>query len=110
MRSMDRKGADIIEFYENKPRDEEFFLDYVVKIDELRKNLEIDTYREQCIRWIEILGALAYISRTMLPGSDFITVNQRFIQEKPKYNKTAENRHAWDILNKANLLSPTIEN
>lgn len=109
MRSIDRNSEDVMSFYENESKKEEFFPEQVIKIDELRDSLEIDAHRNQCVRWVEILGSLTYISRTMLPGSDFETVNQRFIQEKPEYSETSENQHAWNILNKANLLSTMIE-
>lgn len=107
MRSMDRNSEVVIDFYENETTKEEFSPDQVMKIDGLREILEIDEYRNQCVRWVEILGSLTYIARTMLPGSDFETVNQRFIQEKPEYSETSENQHAWNILNKARLL-PTM--
>lgn len=104
LRSIDRKDADVLEFYEKTAEKEKFLSGYGMKIDELREKLEIDQHQEKNIQWVEILGSLTYISRAMLPGADFDTVNKRLMQEKREYCDENMNRHAWELLNRANLL------
>lgn len=104
LRSIDRKDADVKEFYENADEKKKYLSGLETRIDELRKKLEIDKYYEQKEQWVEILGSLTYISRTMLPGADFEKVNERLIQEKSIYCNIDMNRHAWDLLNSMDLL------
>lgn len=105
LRSMDRKNSDVLEFYEETSDTEKFLSGQSTRIDELREKLEIGTHQEQNAQWVEILGSLTYISRAMLPGSDFDVVNQRLIREKTEYSDETVNRHAWNLLSEANLLS-----
>lgn len=105
LRSIDRKDSDVLEFYEETSDKERFLSEQITKIDELREKLEIDAHQGQNVQWVEILGSLTYISRAMLPGATFEVVNRRLIQEKAEYCDENMNRHAWDLLNNANLLS-----
>lgn len=104
LRSIDRKEADVTEFYENVEEKEKFLLGLKSKIDELREKLEIDKHLNQKEQWVEILGSLTYISRTVLPGADFEEVNKRLIQEKAEYCNKELNNHAWNVLNNMKLL------
>ena len=70
----------------------------------MREKLEIDKHLNQKEQWVEILGSLTYISRTVLPGADFEEVNKRLIQEKAEYCNKELNNHAWNILNNMKLL------
>lgn len=105
LRSMDRKNSDVLEFYEKVSEKEKYLSGQVSRIDELREKLEINKHRRDYVQWVEILGSLTYISRVMLPGAAFEAVNQRLIQEKSEYSDNYVNRHAWNLLNEANLLS-----
>lgn len=78
------------------------------KISEISKSLEIKENAENKTQWAEILGSIAYISRTVLPGESFEIVNKKFVQEKSEYNDVVKNQHAWDLLNRANLLSAMV--
>ena len=106
LRTMDRDGTAVSTFYEDSSK-EEFLLDCADKVDNLRKVLEIDKHQDKLVQWVEILGSLVYISRAILPGTDFEEVNQRFVAEKSEYCHKETNLHAWTLLNKANLLSTT---
>lgn len=105
LRSIDRKDTEVLDFYERSSGKEQLLAGQSAKIDELREKLEIDTHQGSHEQWVEILGSLAYISRAMLPGATFEIVNQRLIQEKAVYCDENTNRHAWDLLEKADLLS-----
>ena len=105
LRSMDRNATGILNFYEQVSEKESFLLDHKSDINKLKDKLEIDLHQKDRMQWIEILGSLTYISRTMLPNADFEVANQRLIQEKPDYCDLKINEYAWNILNTANLLS-----
>ncbi len=104
LRSIDRKDTDVTEFYANAKEKNRFLLGIESKIDELRENLEIDKHLEQKEYWVELLGSLTYISRTVLPGANFEEVNKRLTQEKSDYCDTDLNNHAWELLNNMKLL------
>lgn len=104
LRSIDRKEADVTEFYENAEEKEKLLSGLKAKIDELREKLEIAEHSDQKERWVEILGSLTYISRTVLPGADFEEVNKRLIQVKEECCDKQLNSHAWDLLNNMKLL------
>lgn len=104
LRSIDRKDADVREFYENTEEKEKLLLGLEKKIDELREKLEIDEHIDQKEQWVEILGSLTYISRTVLPGANFGEVNERLLREKSEYSNTELNNHAWNLLNNMKLL------
>lgn len=108
LRSIDRKDAEVSDFYEKASGKEQYLAGQLETIDELRKKLEIDVHQGQHVQWVEILGSLTYISRAMLPGAAFEAVNRRFIQEKAEYHDENTNRHAWELLEKANLLSARV--
>ncbi len=105
LRSMDRRDAEVLDFYEKSLGNDYLQSGQLSKIDELRNILEIDSHSGQHLQWVELLGSLTYISRAKLPGAGFKEVNQRLIQEKPEYGDEDTNQHAWELLSKANLLS-----
>lgn len=107
LRSIDRRAADVMEFYESAEEKEKFLSGLETKIDDLREKLEIDKHLNQREQWVEILGSLTYLSRTVLPGADFEEVNKRLIQEKAEYCDIKLNNHAWNLLNSMNLLETT---
>ena len=108
LRSIDRTNVDVISsFYEQEEDQNKFLSGNEKKIDDLRIKLEIDKHREDTIEWIELLSSLTYISRSIFPGTDFNIVNQRLIQERLDYYNEAINYHAWNILNRMNLLTTT---
>ena len=106
LRSMDRKDTEVQNFYGNDSDRGKFLAGQETKVDYLRRQLEIDEHRGQYVQWVEILGSLAYISRTMLPRAGFKAVNQTLVREKPEYRDEDVNRHAWNLLYKTKLLSP----
>lgn len=108
LRSIDRKNAEVVDFYEKTSEKELFLSDQSAMIDELREKLEIDAHQKHHVQWVEILGSLTYISRAILPGASFEVVNQRLIQEKTEYNDINTNRHAWELLEKAQMLSTIV--
>lgn len=104
LRSIDRKATEVTEFYENSEEKEKLLDGLKTKIYELQKNLEIDKHLDQKEQWVEVLGSLTYISRTVLPGSDFEEVNKRLIQEKAEYCNMDLNKQAWNLLKEMKLL------
>lgn len=56
-------------------------------------------------RWVELLGSLAYISQTMLPGSEKDKLIVRLQLLKEKYNVSDENSRALKVLKNANMLA-----
>lgn len=105
LRSMDRNENVVQSFYGEQSEKESILSDCLTRIDKLRADLEIDEHQEQPVQWIEILGSMTYISRVMLPGANFETVNQRLVGEKSEYNDENTNHHAWELLERADMLS-----
>lgn len=105
LRSIDRSAPAVLEFYEEDSEKGALLAKCRNKIDELREKLEIDTHQDNLLQWVELLGSLAYISRTMLPGENFEAVNKKIGQLKSEYYNRNMNYKAWELLNKAQLLS-----
>ncbi len=105
LRSIDRKNEDIAVFYAQTVNQDKFLSGNENKIDDIRKKLEIDKHQEDSIEWIELLGSLTYITRSVYPGADFEIVNQRLIQENKKYSNRDINYQVWRILDIANFLT-----
>ena len=105
LRSIDRKNEDIAVFYAQTVNQDKFLSGNENKIDDIRKKLEIDKHQEDSIEWIELLGSLTYIIRSVYPGADFEIVNQRLIQENKKYSNRDINYQVWRILDIANFLT-----
>lgn len=108
LRSIDRIGHQVSDFYADSEEKEKVLSENAKKISEISKSLEIKENAENKTQWAEILGSIAYISRTVLPGESFEIVNKKFVQEKSEYNDVVKNQHAWDLLNRANLLSAMV--
>lgn len=108
LRSIDRKHQEVTNFYEHASEQSWLLPEQKEMIDGLKDYLEISTHQTQRMQWVEILGSMAYISRTLLPGAGFETVNQKLMKEKPEYSDEQENMHAWNLLNNANLLSTLV--
>lgn len=105
LRSIDRKNKDVAAFYEQTVNQDKLLSGNENKIDDIRKKLEIDKHQEDSTEWIELLGSLTYITRSVHPGADFEIINQRLIQENQKYSNRDVNYQAWEILDIANFLT-----
>lgn len=105
LRSVDRNEVLVNDFYAQLGQEEDVLKKKAKKIAQLRDRLDIIKHKEEYVAWVEILGSLTYISRSMLPGKDFSVVNDRFVQEKAEYNNKSQNLEAWRLLKKAKVLS-----
>lgn len=110
LRSIDRMDEAVTDFYENKSSKATGFSEQLRKIDELRENLKISEHKEHNLEWVELLGSLTYISRTMFPGASFEVINRKLIHEKAEYCDEDLNRYAWGLLKNSGLLSAAATN
>ena len=105
LRSVDRNEELVNAFYAQLGKEEDVLKTKAKKIAQLRDRLDIIKHKNAYVAWVEILGSLAYISRTVLPGKGFKEVNERFVREKEAYNNKRQNLEAWRLLKKAKVLS-----
>lgn len=102
LRSLDRNGEKVEEFYRSGFSDfsnNGLSAEHISTVKRMKKTLVIQDHQESEYKWIRLLGALTYISRTMLPGAPFEVVNK----ELEKLSKNLESdkeisHHAWEIL------------
>lgn len=128
-RKLDTKAEDIIDFYlrypvgaetdnkifsnESSPESlfEECDRERIVKIKEVLKisadRAEKDDYGDTPMRrWVELLGSLAYISQSMLPGVESDRLINKLKNLKEKYaTETQENLDAINVLKDAKMLT-----
>ena len=106
LRSMDTKPKEIREFY-SSPEQQRTIIPYNVteKVNSIIKALHFDEHMEDRLDWVELLGSLAYLSNSVLPGAPFDLVNERLVSKKTQYSDIATNRTAWSFLKKAEMLA-----
>lgn len=108
LRTLDRNQTEVAEFYEKTFAECSVYHKKEEEIKKLRKKLEVDKHDSDYVKWVERLGSLAYIATTMLPGEDFSLINTRLIQKKDVFNNSKTNRHAWNLLKKANVIQRSV--
>lgn len=127
---LDARTTDVAIFYDNYPAgtasDTKFFADKtdpdslfgakeLNRIQEARRVFEIniddphvDEFGDTIMRrWTELLGSIAYISQSMLPGVGKKELVGKLLQLKEKYNEAPEIENALKILEKSGMLTCT---
>lgn len=72
--------------------------DILSGIQKLRNGLEIIDNQNDSRHWVELLASLSFLASTVLPASDFKTINSELKARKTSYMDDAENRKAWSLL------------
>lgn len=109
LRSLDNNKGIVDEFYNGcdlENRKKSYLGEYYIeRINEIKQDLKIKEHNGDISSWIEILGSLAYISRSIMPGADFERVNERLVKEKQQYSDIERNRDAWSTLRKVGAIN-----
>lgn len=128
VRGLDEDSGKVKEFYDKYPEgtasDEVFFSDdpnpeslfrkrELQKVEALRQSLEfptdndsLDEYGDTPMRrWAELLGSVAYISQSILPGREPEALISELTLIKGKYDNGEEMDSALRILNEAKMLT-----
>lgn len=111
LRSIDSCHKEVDLFYKKSEEKEKYLKNIKSEIEDLRKKLDMDGNCSNSEPWIEILGSLAYLSRTVLPGADFECVSsylkkrkEDLYTQKTEFYNDEKNKKAWDLLIEAGLI------
>lgn len=104
LREIDSNADEVEIFYAENHQNPILSKELKKEILNIREMLELEKYKSCLLRWVELLGSLLYLSRSMLPGANYELVNQRLVAYKSDYCDFDENRRAWEALQAANLL------
>lgn len=105
LQSLDRLSIETQKFYDSNPDARKYISgEYHDDVQNLSEMLEIKQHKNQQVRWVELLGSLTYIGRTIYFGEKFDIVNRKLMQEKSYFTDKSMNKHAWDLLICAKLL------
>ena len=74
------------------------------KINRLIDILQLANHVEDRGRWMELLGSVAFLSYSVLPGEDFECVNHELTARKDYFKDKDEDHEAWNILESAGML------
>ncbi|MBD5479647.1 MAG: hypothetical protein HDR08_16400 [Lachnospiraceae bacterium] len=101
LHDLDMRNEDVELFYEETER-EQFYADN--RIERLISVLHLAEHGQDLERWMELLGSLAFLSYSVLPGEDFDCVRQELTARKSYFNDVDEEFAAWSILKEADML------
>lgn len=111
LRSIDSNHEEVDSFYSDSKEKDKYIWNVKSEIEELSNSLGMDKNSCNSVAWIEILGSLAYLSRTVLPGADFEYVSsylkerkKEFYTNTPEYYNDEKNKEAWELLTAAGLI------
>lgn len=115
LRALDFHSKQVQDFYENNTNESLLFSDndcpsalfselQKMKIDKLSEKLKIKEGQNNKNDWPELLGSVAFLAKSVYPGTDFETVNERLKALKDKFCNDQENLSAWNTLQAAGIL------
>lgn len=104
MRDIDRNSDEVEIFYAENHQNPILPKELKQEILKIRAMLELERYKFCLLHWVELLGSLLYLSRSMLPGANYELVNKKLMAYKNDYCNSDENHRAWKALQAANLL------
>lgn len=111
LRSIDSCREEVELFYNDREEKEKYIKNVKSEIEDLRKRLDMSENFCNSEQWIEILGSLAYLARTVLPGAGFEYVSSYLKKRKknlytckPEYYNDEKNKKAWELLTAAGLI------
>lgn len=105
LRSLDAREEAAKEYYKSDSNIKELLLEEEIEsIHLLMKKIALQDHSEDISKWMELLGSIAYLSNSVLPGEDFIKVNEELKRRKSMFEDDTINICAWDTLKKAGLL------
>lgn len=104
LRDIDRNSDEVEIFYAENHQNPILPKELKQEILKIRAMLELERYKFCLLHWVELLGSLLYLSRSMLPGANYELVNKKLMAYKNDYCNSDENHRAWKALQAANLL------
>ena len=105
LRSLDAREEAAKEYYKSDSNIKELLLEEEIEsIHLLMKKIALQDHSEDISKWMELLGSIAYLSNSVLPGEDFIKENEELKRRKSMFEDDTINICAWDTLKKAGLL------
>lgn len=102
LHDLDMKGEDVDAYYDENT--ELFSEEECDKINRLIDILQLAEHDDERGRWMELLGSIAFLSYSVLPGEDFACVNHELVTRKEYFNDEDKDREAWNILENAGML------
>lgn len=104
LHSLDAQEENVQNYCDGREHPAIFSNDDQQKIASLIQNLRLKEHDCDRSKWMELLGSLAFISHSVLPGEDFANVEKVLKSRKPQFADDAQNREAWEVLKSASLL------
>ena len=102
LRGLDAHAEEVSAFYMDC--DQPFTQEDQDRITSLISNLHLNTHNEDRSNWMELLGSLAFLSHSVLPGEDFTCISHELKCRKPQFSDDEMNLAAWNVLKDARLL------
>ena len=115
LKNLDTLNSEVTSFYEHFD-DSEIFTDETNlcglfsvslkdKIQKIINILQLRKHETDIRSWCELLGTIAFVSNSIVPGATFTEAHQALIKIKPRFNNYDENKSAWDSLVSANIIA-----
>lgn len=115
LRFLDSHPEKVTEFYDEYPTDDRLFVpdgesgglfsqSQGKTVDHIVKKLKIREHIDDIRRWSELLGSLAFLSNSNMPGASFNQVNTVLVSKKAQYSNSTINHAAWKALTAANVI------
>lgn len=101
LHDLDMRNDDVEVYYEETKGEQSSANN---KIEHLINVLHLAEHSQDLERWMELLGSIAFLSYSVLPGEDFACVNQELVARKDYFNDAVEAFSAWSILKEADML------
>ena len=105
LRSLDANIESVKDYYTSDEKLDKLLTDEEHKrVRTLIRDLLISKHRNDKSSWMELLGSIAFLSNSVLPGEDFDRIEEELHSRKDQFNDSENNRAAWDALSKAGIL------
>ena len=102
LHDLDTKGEAVDAYYDENaelfPEEERKKTSRLIDILQLAKHIEDRG------SWMGLLGSIAFLSYSVLPGEDFACVNRELVTRMNYYDNESRNLEAWNILENAGML------
>ena len=104
LHSLDAQKESVRSYCEGTEHPAAFSNDDQEKITSLIQKLHLKEHNSDRSNWMELLGSLAFLSHSVLPGEDFTNVVRVLKSRKPQFDDDVQNQEAWEVLKRAELL------
>lgn len=105
LRSLDLKKQDADSFYESGKKISDYLSEAEnERIFSLIRVLFFNNCCKDINKWMELLGSLAFLSNSVLPGEDFVRIHDEIVKRKKHFSDREENILAWNVLKQSGLL------